>query len=111
MESNRKNNTIVFSGRFNFFSLLTAFVLAVSHAAAPASPEKQAEREGQGIPAYSDSASLVATTAVRSDTAAWQEIDFNILTEGYETYQVNDLGHPYAGCKNSIVRVAPELQG
>jgi hypothetical protein len=47
----------------------------------------------------------------RPDTAAWEEVDFDILSPGYSTYQVDDLGHPYAGRENCLVRVAPELRG
>lgn len=49
--------------------------------------------------------------AARSDTVAWQEADFEILSPSYSTYQVDDLGHPFAGRPNCIVRVAPELRG
>src|SRR5699024_9194043 len=47
----------------------------------------------------------------RQDTAAWQQVDFEILSSGYSTYQIDDLGHPFAGRENCLMRVAPELRG
>lgn len=49
--------------------------------------------------------------AVPADSSAWEEASFEILSTSYTTFQVDDLGHPYQGRENCIVRVAPEIKG
>ncbi len=46
------------------------------------------------------------------NTPAWKPADFEIFSPGgYTTFQAADLGHPFKGRKNSVVRIAPEING
>lgn len=49
--------------------------------------------------------------AVPADSSVWEEASFEILSTSYTTFQVDDLGHPFQGRENCIVRVAPEIEG
>lgn len=41
----------------------------------------------------------------------WAEASFTMISPGYETFTTADLGHPFVGRKNCIVRIAPEIDG
>jgi len=41
----------------------------------------------------------------------WSEAAFTIQTPGYSTFKTADAGQVFAGRKNNIVRVAPEING
>ncbi|MCW9705266.1 hypothetical protein [Fodinibius salsisoli] len=50
-------------------------------------------------------------SVMQTDSSAWREAPFEILSAGYPPFQVDDLGHPYAGREHCVVRVAPEIKG
>jgi hypothetical protein len=41
----------------------------------------------------------------------WDKASFEILTSGYEQFQVTEFAYVFAGRKNCIVKLAPELKG
>ena len=46
------------------------------------------------------------------NTPGWNSADFEIINPKlYTTFKTADLGHPFSGRKNSVVRIAPEING
>ncbi|WP_223815965.1 hypothetical protein [Adhaeribacter rhizoryzae] len=51
----------------------------------------------------------VSPNQVQQVKATWMAATFQIKTPNYTTFKTADMGHLFAGQKNCIVRVAPEL--
>jgi hypothetical protein len=49
--------------------------------------------------------------AQKANLNKWAAAAFEIKTPGFTTFKTTEVGHVFAGGKNSIVRIAPELNG
>ncbi|SDM10686.1 hypothetical protein SAMN05421823_110181 [Catalinimonas alkaloidigena] len=47
----------------------------------------------------------------QTDSTAWESATFDLKTKGAMPFTTADLGHPFVGEKNCIVRIAPEIDG